>query len=290
MRGPLLMLAGIGMFGLLDAGSKLLSAEYSVWQVLLVRFVTILAAVFALRAAMPGWGGPLLTRYPRLQTARAVVMLGSATCFFMAFSHLPLIEGYLVFFTAPFFVLALAALVLREPPARAAWGWAVVGFAGVAIGLAPGLAGGLSGAAVGYLWALAGTLCYAMVFTLNRALRHETGIVRVLVWPSVLGLAVMLLPGLLHWRMPEPWALALMVTNGVIVGAATVALAESFRHASAARLAPFGYSGLVWSTGFDLALWGHLPGWPMLAGAAVVVFACVMSERAASQENPSGKS
>jgi drug/metabolite transporter (DMT)-like permease len=90
--------------------------------------------------------------------------------------------------------------------------------------------------------------------------------------------------------MPEPWALALMVTNGVIVGAATVALAESFRHASAARLAPFGYSGLVWSTGFDLALWGHLPGWPMLAGAAVVVFACVMSERAASQENPSGKS
>jgi hypothetical protein len=71
---------------------------------------------------------------------------------------------------------------------------------------------------------------------------------------------------------------------------ATVALAESFRHASAARLAPFGYSGLVWSTGFDLALWGHVPGWPMLAGAAVVVFACVMSERAASQENPSGKS
>jgi drug/metabolite transporter (DMT)-like permease len=284
------MLAGIGMFGLLDAGSKLLSADYAVWQVLLVRFLTILAVVLALRAAMPGWGGPLLSRHPRLQGARAVVMLGSATCFFMAFSHLPLIEGYLVFFTAPFFVLALAALVLREPPARAAWGWAPVGFSGVAIGLAPRLAGGLSGAAVGYLWALAGTLCYAMVFTLNRALRHETGIARVLVWPSVLGLGVMLLPGLLHWRMPEPWALALMVTNGVIVGAATVALAESFRHASAARLAPFGYSGLIWSTGFDLALWGHLPGWPMLAGAAVVVFACLMSERAASQRNPSGKS
>jgi drug/metabolite transporter (DMT)-like permease len=284
------MLAGIGMFGLLDASSKLLSEHHAVWQVLLVRFATILVVVFALRAVMPGWGGALGTRHPRIHAGRALVMLGSATSFFLAFSQLPLVEGYLVFFTAPFFVLALSTFALREATPRAAWIWAGVGFCGVAIGLAPGLAGGLGGGAAGYAWALCGTICYALVFTLSRALRHEPGIARVMVWPAVLGLAAMLVPGLLHWRTPEPWALALMVTNGVIVGAATVALAESFRHASAARLAPFGYSGLIWSTGFDLALWGHLPGWPMLAGAVVVVFACVMSERAASQGNSSGKS
>jgi drug/metabolite transporter (DMT)-like permease len=284
------MLAGIGLFGLLDASSKTLSEQHGVWQVLLVRFATILVVVAVLRALMPGWGGALTTRQPRLHAARAVVMLGSASFFFLGFSHLPLVEGYLVFFTAPFFVLALSALALREPPPGVAWAWAAVGFLGVAIGLAPGLASGLAGAAIGYLWALCGTLCYAVVFTLNRALRHEPGVARVLVWPALLGFAVMLVPGLLHWRAPEPWALALMVGNGVVVGIATAALAEAFRHASAARLAPFGYSGLVWSTGFDLALWGHLPGWPMLAGATVVVFACVMSERAATQGNPSGKS
>jgi drug/metabolite transporter (DMT)-like permease len=98
----------------------------------------------------------------------------------------------------------------------------------------------------------------------------------------------MLGPGLAQWRTPDAAALVLMVANGVIVGVATAVLAEAFRHADAARLAPFGYSGLVWSVGFDLALWGHVPGWPMVVGAVVVVAACVMSERAA--QKPAGKS
>lgn len=284
------MLAGIGLFGLLDAISKLLSAEHAVWQVLTVRFATILAVVFALRLLRPGWGGRLATRHKRIHLARACAMLGSATFFFLTFTHLPLVEGYLVFFTSPFFVLALAGLLLREVPPRAAWGWVALGFGGVAVGLAPGLLGGMGGGAIGYLWALCGTLCYSLVFVLNRSLRHEPGIAAVLVWPALLGFLVMLPMGVLHWRAPDALALLLMVANGLIVGAATAALAEAFRHASAARLAPFGYSGLVWSVLFDLTLFGHLPGAAMLLGAAVVVFACVMSERSASQGIPSGKS
>src|SRR3712207_1573647 len=100
-KGPLLMLAGIGLFGLLDAISKTLSAEHTVWQVLLVRFATILVVVLALRTVSPGWGGPLGTRQPRLHLARACAMLGSASFFFLTFTHLPLVEGYLVFFTSP---------------------------------------------------------------------------------------------------------------------------------------------------------------------------------------------
>lgn len=283
------MLAGIGLFGLLDALSKLLAAEHTAWQVLLVRFVTILAVVGALRLARPGWGGGLATRLKGIHLARALAMLGSAIFFFLAFARLPLVEGYLVFFTSPFIVLALSAATLGEAPQRAAWVWAAVGFGGVAIGLAPGLLGGLAGAAMGYVWAFLATICYSLVFVLNRRLRAEPGLARVLFWPALLGLLVMLAPGIATWRMPDAPALGLMVVNGLIVGTATACLAEAFRHASAARLAPFGYSGLLWSVTFDLALFGTLPGWTMLMGAAVVVLACVMSERAAGQ-NPSGKS
>ncbi|MGG5820494.1 DMT family transporter [Falsiroseomonas sp. HW251] len=288
MAGPVYMLLGIGLFGLLDAISKTLAEGYVVWQVLLVRFVTILAVVFALRAVRPGWGGVLSTRRKRTHLARALAMLGSAGCFFMAFRALPLSEGYLVFFTSPFFILAFSPWLTGETVPRAAWGWVAVGFAGVAMGLAPGLLGGAAGGIEGYAWAFAGTICYALVFVLNRSLRSEVGLARVLVWPAVLGVAVMLVPGLVNWRTPDAAALALMVANGVIVGVATAVLAEAFRHADAARLAPFGYSGLVWSVGFDLAIWGYLPGWPTVAGAAVVVLACVMSERAA--QKPAGKS
>ncbi len=286
MRGPLLMLAGIGLFGLLDANSKLLSEAHGVWQVLLIRFVTILGAAFLMRALIPGWGGPLRTAFPRLHAARAVAMMGSAVGFFMAFTHLPLAEGYLVFFTSPFLVLALAAWLLRERPPQAAWGWCAVGFGGVAVGLAPSLGGG--GALAGYFWAAFGTLSYAAVFIMNRQLRAEPGFARVLVWPALLGLAVTLPLGLAEWRAPTPFALAQMMVNGVLVGGATVALAAAFRHASAARLAPFGYSGLVWGLGFDFAIWGRVPGGAMLGGAALVVLACAMSERTA-QGIPSGK-
>jgi len=275
------MLAGIGLFGLLDANSKLLSESHGVWQVLLVRFLAILAGVALLRAWRPGWGGALGTRYPRLHAARAVMMLGSAAFFFLAFTTLPLAQGYLVFFTSPFIVLALAAIVLREPPGMMAWVWCAVGFGGVLIGLAPGLAAGAAGAPlIGYAYALFGTLCYSTIFILNRQLRGEPGMARVLVWPALLGALICLPLGLAQWTMPSAVTLAQMLLNAFMVALATIALTEAFRHASAARLAPFGYSGLVWSLTFDLAIWGVVPALATLAGAAVVVFACVMSERA----------
>jgi drug/metabolite transporter (DMT)-like permease len=276
------MLLGIGLFGLLDAISKLLSAGHTAWQVLLVRFCTMLAVLVLLRAIRPGWGGALRTRFPRIHAARTAAMLCSATGFFLAFSHLPLVEGYLVFFTSPFFVLALAALTLGEAPRAAAWLWVAVGFGGVAVGLAPGLLAGLSGPLIGYAWALFGTVAYSFVFVLNRALRHEPGIARLLFWPALAGIVVMLVPGLLHWRAPDFSGWSLMIANGAIVAAATVCLAEAFRHAPASRLAPFGYSGLVWSVCFDLLLWGHAPGWALVVGAAIVVWACAMSERASA--------
>jgi drug/metabolite transporter (DMT)-like permease len=278
------MLAGIGLFGLLDANSKLLSPSHAVWQVLLLRFATLLLAVLAMRALIPGWGGPLTTRFPWLHVLRAVAMLGSAVCFFQAFSLLPLAEGYLVFFTSPFIVLALSALLLREAIPLAAWGWCALGFCGVAIGLAPGLTGEARGAPLlGYGYALGGTIAYSAVFILNRQLRQEVGIARVLVWPAALGLVAMLPLGLAAWQPPTALTLAQMVGAGIVVGASVVLLAESFRHADAARLAPFGYSGLVWSLTWDFALWGRLPGGAMLLGAALVVLACLMSERAAAR-------
>jgi len=289
ITGPLLMLTGIGLFGLLDANSKLLAEDHGVWQVLLVRFVTMVAGVLVIRALVPGWGGALTTQFPRLHALRAVVSLGSAVFFFLAFSTLPLAQGYLVFFTSPFIVLVLAATVLREPPPRIAWVWCVVGFAGVAIGLAPRFAaGGASASLIGYGYALCGTVCYSAVFILNRQLRAEPGIARVMLWPALLGLVVSLPLGIAEWTPVSTLGLVQMIVNGVIVAAAVVALAEAFRHASAARLAPFGYSGLVWSLTFDLAIWGAVPAWATLAGAGVVIFACVMSERA-SQGTSSGK-
>ncbi|MBR0670391.1 DMT family transporter [Roseomonas soli] len=283
------MVAAMALFALLDANSKLLAGRYPADQVILARYATLLAALFAARAVVPGIGGSLRTAHPFLHLARASAMIGSAFGFFLALKRIPLAEGYLVYFTAPFMTLGLAAIVLGERTGRAVWGWSLLGFAGVALAMWPGLsAEGPWGA---YLWALFGTVCYAIVLTINRLLRHETGAAVLILWSSLPGLIVIAPFAAMSWVPPTAFDLAALAANGLFAGSATLCLAIAFRHDSAARLAPLEFSALIFAVGFDLALWGVWPRAWTLGGAAIVVFSCLMSQRAAmaGQRKPSGK-
>jgi len=282
MKGPLLLMSGIGLFGFLDANSKVLAGEYSAAQAIFWRHATLLLLLFALRALTRQAGGPLATTMPRLHGIRAVSMLFAGVMFFLAFRHLPLADGYLVFFTAPFLTLALAALWLREHVPRAAWFWSAVGFAGVLLALLPQL--GKGGSGVGFLYALLGTLCYAINITSNRGLRGEPGIARLVFWPSAFGLLATAPFAAMHWVPPDAEAALRLTANGVLAGVATVLLALAFRHAAPARLAPFEFIAFPWSIALDLALFGNPPGWTVIAGGCVVVAACVMSERAVGRK------
>ena len=297
MRGPALLLAGIALFCLLDANSKLLSGHYGLGQVIFLRYAMLLPAFLLARRLRPGFGGPLASRHPGLQALRAGSMMLSAAGFFLGFQRLPLAEGYLVFFTAPFLTLALAALVLREAVPRVAWLWCLVGFGGVLLAVAPKLGGG-GGPLAGYLAILLGTTAFAVNQTLNRRLRGEPGLVGVILWPSLLGLLAYGPAAALHWVPTPPAELARLLLNGLLAGSAVVCTAAAYRHADAARLGPWGFAALPISVGLDLGIWGRWPDAAMLLGGAVVVGACLMSERArqrglaeagAAQGIPAGK-
>lgn len=273
-----MLLLGIVLFTLLDANSKLLSGQYGVGQVIFLRFATLLPAILLARALRPGFGGPIATARPGLHALRAASMMVSAASFFLAFQRLPLAEGYLVFFTAPLLTMALAALVLREAVPRAAWGWCGLGFGGVLLAVAPKL--GAGGSLAGYLAVLVGTCGYSVNQTLNRQLRGEPGFAAVLVWPSLLGLAVYGPLAAATWVPAAPADLARLVLNGLLAGGAVLCTATAFRHANAARLGPYGFAALPVSVAFDFGIWGVAPDPATLGGGAVVVAACLMSERA----------
>lgn len=287
VRGPVYLVTAMALFGLLDANSKLLSATYPADQVVAIRYATLLLALFAARAVVPGLGGPLRTAHPLLHLARACFMVGAGMGFFLALREIPLAEGYLVYFTAPFITLGLAAFVLRERTGRAVWAWSLVGFGGVALAMWPGLrADGPWGA---YLWALFATVCYAAVLTVNRRLRHETGAAVLILWSSLPGLLMLAPFAAMGWVAPGPLDLAALAVNGLLAGGATLCLAIAFRHDTAARLAPLEFSALLFAVGLDLLIWQVWPtGWT-LGGAAIVVFALVMSQRAAAQGTSAGK-
>ena len=284
-------MGGLLIFGVLDANSKGLSVEFSAAQALLIRHATLLALLLAARMLWQGAGGTLWSRHPWLHATRAFSMLGSGISFFVAFRHLPLADGYLVYFTAPFLTLLLARIFLNERVPRAAWIWCATGFAGVLVALSPQLGQGDAGSLTGFAAAMLGTLFYAVNITINRGLRMEAGIARLILWPGVVGVLANAPFAAVHWVQPDALEWARLIANGVLAGTAAVMLALAFRHATAARLAPFEFIALPWSVALDWAVFGNAPEAAVILGGIIVVVACVMSERAVKrgQAKPPGK-
>ncbi|MBS7809496.1 DMT family transporter [Roseococcus sp. XZZS9] len=276
-------MAGIGLFGLLDANSKLLSGGFSAAQTIFLRYAVLLGLLFLARGLVRGAGGPLGTRHPGRHLARALSMLGAATFFFLAFRHLPLADGYLIFFTAPFLTLIGAAIYLKEPVPGRAWLWSAVGFSGVLLALSPHLGEGERGSLFGFACALVGTICYTTNVILNRSLRDERGVARLVLWPAIIGGAATLPFAAWHWVEPSALQWTQLIVNGVIAGTGTVMLALAFRVSPPSRLAPFDFVALPWAVALDFAIFGNVPTLPVVAGGAVVAMACVMSERAVSR-------
>jgi drug/metabolite transporter (DMT)-like permease len=290
VRGPLLLMAGIGLFGLLDANSKLLAGDFSAAQAIFLRHAVLLVLLLGLRQAV-GWpGGPLRTAHPWLHGLRACTMLTAGLTFYVAVRYLSLADAYLIFFTAPFMTLILARVFLKEQVPRAAWLWCGVGFGGVMIALAPQL--GEGGSLYGFACALLGTIAYAANITLNRSLRAEPGIARLVLWPSLFGVLATGPFAATYWAAPSAVEWAQLLLNGLLAGGATILLALALRISSPARLAPFEFIALPLSVALDLAVFGNAPGMEVILGGLVVVVACVMSERAVSRARhgmPSGK-
>jgi len=58
---------------------------------------------------------------------------------------------------------------------------------------------------------------------------------------------------------------------GISGGLAQFFLTSAFKYAPASIVSPFNYTGLIWATGLDIALWSKVPDWHVIIGGAVIV-------------------
>jgi drug/metabolite transporter (DMT)-like permease len=269
VRGVVLMVVGIALFALTDVTTKWLSAGYGAAQVIAIRCGTAL-----LVAGPLAWrqGGIAPRRLP-LHLLRGVLIVTAAFAFFHAFARLPLFDAYVVSFTAPFMTMALAIPVLGEQVGAAAWAWAGLGFGGVMIAVAPGLTGG--GAVIGYGAALIGTASYAGMKIVTRRLGTGEGLAAAMAVPAGLGVVVAGPLAAATWVAPPAADAALLVLNGALWGVGNAVVTAAVRAAEAARIAPIDFTAMVWAVVFDAMFFDARPGPAELAGAAVVVLACL---------------
>jgi drug/metabolite transporter (DMT)-like permease len=269
LAGMAAMLIGVAAFSLMDTGIKLLTANYSMYQVAALRGLAALPVVFAWALYAGGAAQLLRIRWP-LHLVRGVLSVGMMITFSYAVGELTLTNAYVLFFVAPLMITVLSVLLLKERIRLPQWLVVVVGFSGVLIATNPDASGF---ALLGSIAILCTAFCYALSSVLVKILGRTDSTQSMMFWMTCMlaigaTLVTLLVSG---WR-------PIVNTDWPIIGGVAVTgaigqwgITEAFKRAPAASVAPLEYSGLAWVMIIDLLVWAQLPTWRTLAGAALII-------------------
>jgi len=254
-----------GLFSLMDALVKWLSASYPVPQILEYNALFALVPVGAMvvrRGGLP----QLRTRRLGLHMLRGLLGTTGGLLAFYAFSRLPLADAYAIIFATPLLITALSVPILGEAVGWRRWSAVVVGFVGVLVMLRPGVApigaGGL--AALGAACASACAILLVRKLSITEtttSIAFYSNLVAVLLIGAVFGSTFI---------VPTPMDLALMAASGLIGGSALLILIAAYRRSPAALVAPFQYTQMLWAIALGALIWSDLPEPIMLLGASIV--------------------
>ena len=263
------MVAATVCFAVLDATAKYLVTRggVPVTQVTWLRFVghVVFSAALLWPFALPP---SLRSAKPLVQVVRSVLMVVTTGFNFLALRYLQLDQTVTIFFLTPLLVAAFAGPLLGE------WvGWhrmlaIVAGFLGVLLVVHPGI-GTVHWA---MLLALIATLGYSFY---NLATRYLAAFDPASVTQTYSPLAgvVLLAPFALgDWQWPQGLGQWLLLGSlGFWGGFGHWLLILAHRGAPAPVLAPFIYLGLIWMSAAGFLVFGEVPTWWTLSGAAVVI-------------------
>ncbi|WP_119462292.1 DMT family transporter [Rhodospirillaceae bacterium SYSU D60014] len=266
VRAVLYMFAAVSALAVLDAAVKWLTTGYSVPQIAFLRYIVGLGLAIALALRL---GGVRTLRTRRLpgHALRSVFNIATMLTFYYALALMPLADAVAIAFAAPLFMTALSVPMLRERVGPRRWTAVVIGFAGVLIILRPSGAG-LDLAA---LLALTSALLYALTLISSRQLSTTEPSHTILFYYSV---SVLLATGAVlpwQWTTPSLADVWIFLLAGVAGSFGQFFLAQAFRYGEVSLLAPIEYSALLWAILFGFVLWGEVPSWTVLGGAALVI-------------------
>lgn len=271
--------AAVSVMSIMDALIKDMSAGFSISQIVTLRYG------FGLLVALPFFlilgGSRFSTKGIRTGFYRAITIVTTASCFFYALSQLPLAVAVTIAFTAPLFMVLLAALILKEPITARALIAILIGLVGVVMIMGPDFLNGqgAKGPLLGYLTALFASLGYAMALILTRLhSSHEAPQSMVLI--QTFFCCLLALPfGIGNWTSPTPidWGQAALI--GCLGTIGHFLMAWGFARAEASRLGPIEYISFLWAIVIGYFFFAETPGFWVLSGAGLIILACYVVSR-----------
>ena len=266
IQGVLLGFIAYAMLAWGDGLIKGLGTRLPIFEIGL--FVSAFAAfaMLFMRPRHERWRDVFKMKHPWLVQARALTGLSAGLMGVLAFTTIPFAEAYALIFMAPFVVMLLSILLLRERIGRLGWAALAAGFGGVLLVIQPGLRAVEFGHA-----AAAGVAIFAglTVIILQRIARDEKR-------TSLLGIPVLYAIGLngaataIHFVTPTLAELAMMTVAGLVGALGQFALLNAAKRAPANAVGQTQYSQLIWAVLIGALFYAELPNMVAVAGLVVI--------------------
>ena len=266
VRAILLMVTAVGIWAMHDAAAKWYAAFYPVFVILFWRSQFGLVSVFVLTRY---YGGiqPLPPRILLLCLLRASLGFCAFSSFVFALPLMPLADAIAVGMSAPIFITAASALVLKEPVGIHRWGAVLLGFAAVLFIVRPGGQIPPDGAAL----LIVSNLFYTCSMMLTRTLGRTVSTATLSFYTALVFSLYSAIGVLFFWVTPSWQDIAIFAAVGVMAGLGQFTMTAAFRIASPAVVAPFEYTGMIWGALFGLLLWNEWPSRDVVIGAVVII-------------------
>ena len=268
LRGVLLMLCAVTLFGVMDAGAKFLAERYPVPMVVWARF--FLNVLIMLVFLGPVFGRRLLsTRRPGIQVVRGLALGMSSILFVSSLPHLRLADASAVTFVAPMLMTLGAVYVFGQKAPPGTWIALAASFLGVLLVIQPGSSA--------FTWAALlplGTAIFAAVYQLltSRLAGVDNGATSLFIG-ALVSVAVLTIPVMFYWTWPRSVTDALVFLGVGVIGALSHYLViRAFDYAPPVVLAPFAYLQIVAALLLGWLVFGNFPDTSALLGIGLIVF------------------
>jgi len=274
-------------FSLNDVGIKLLSGDYPLHQIVLIRAIIGLALTLALFMPLEGGYALIKTRNPAIHIARGLCIVMANMTFFAGLATISLPEATAIFFVAPLFITALSVLILGEKIGPRRWFAVAGGLIGVIVMVRPG-SQAFQLAALLPLVAAAG---YAVLQILPRRIGLTEKASTMTFYVQLVFVVVCTAFGLVAgdgrfapgdsqsldfllraWAWPTGSDWLVMIGLGVASGFGGYLVSQAYRMCEAGLIAPFEYLALLLAIFWSALIWNEWPDTIAWIGIALILW------------------
>ena len=212
------------------------------------------------------------TKRPGLHFLRCFFGLIALLSIFTALRNLPLATVVSISFAAPIFTTILSIFLLSEKVGLFRWLAVIVGFIGIIIITEPGF----TSLNIYFIYPL--IFCLGMSYvaiTIRQLSTTEPVWLISLYFSATITLASFFtIP--YGWIMPDIKDLILLMSIGILGGAANLWLSQSYKFSEVSLVTPLKYLALVFAIIFGYFIWNEVPSIKTLLGALLVIISSLI--------------